>query len=71
MMRFMEWPVLKLIVFDRALTEVRAKTGGHYPAPLRLIMHLKARYRTEVRTQIAALGLAQIKILEPGVSQLI
>jgi ribonuclease BN (tRNA processing enzyme) len=31
------------------------------------IMHLKARYRVEVCAQLAALGLPQLRILQPGV----
>jgi 3-hydroxyacyl-CoA dehydrogenase/enoyl-CoA hydratase/3-hydroxybutyryl-CoA epimerase len=42
MMACMEWPLLKGIVYNKARAEVISKTGGHYPAPLRLISHLKA-----------------------------
>ena len=39
-MAMMEWPGLSLYVFSRARAEVMQKTGGNYPAPLRLIEHL-------------------------------
>jgi 3-hydroxyacyl-CoA dehydrogenase/enoyl-CoA hydratase/3-hydroxybutyryl-CoA epimerase len=39
-MKLMELPVLSGMVFSRARKEVLLKTGGNYPAPLRLLDHL-------------------------------
>jgi ribonuclease BN (tRNA processing enzyme) len=47
----------------RLLAAELAKLGREVPT---YIMHLKARYRAEVRTQLAALGLARVQVLEPG-----
>ncbi len=44
MMKVMEWPGLRGIVFSKAKTEVLAKTQGQYPAPLIMLDHLKRQF---------------------------
>lgn len=39
-MRLLELPGLREIIFSQARKEVLAKTGGHYPAPLRCLDHM-------------------------------
>ncbi len=43
-MRLMELPLLRAMTFDLARKEVMKKTGGHYPAPLLFLAHLKSKW---------------------------
>jgi 3-hydroxyacyl-CoA dehydrogenase/enoyl-CoA hydratase/3-hydroxybutyryl-CoA epimerase len=43
MLKLMELPGLNGIIFKRARREVIEKTGGNYPAPLKMLEHLQAK----------------------------